>query len=150
MNKAGRITVVYSPGCKRHLSEVARMLWRTYGMEAADGGTWPDALGPADGVDLLLEMGRRLPRPALLLTDVDISFGDSWVMGLAHDHGTCLVSSYRIGTTGMMAKESVHEVGHLLGLGHCPRECVMHFSRTVAHAIDKPTALCHSCKSKLK
>ncbi len=47
--------------------------------------------------------------------------------------------------------EAVHEVGHLLGLGHCrdPR-CVMYFSNSLADTDLKGPALCPSCRERLR
>jgi archaemetzincin len=47
-------------------------------------------------------------------------------------------------------KESVHEVGHMLGLRHCPNEkCVMRFSNIVFDVDNKNRELCGSCKRQL-
>ncbi|MEM5766211.1 MAG: archaemetzincin family Zn-dependent metalloprotease [Candidatus Aenigmatarchaeota archaeon] len=43
-------------------------------------------------------------------------------------------------------KEVIHEVGHMLGLGHCPiSTCVMSFSNTVSDVDRKGKNLCQSC-----
>jgi Predicted Zn-dependent proteases len=48
-------------------------------------------------------------------------------------------------------KEAMHEVGHLLGLGHCPnRRCVMSFSNSVLEVDSKEPWFCPVCVSKLK
>ena len=46
-----------------------------------------------------------------------------------------------------IATEAVHEVGHLLGLGHCrnPR-CAMFFSNTLSDTDAKGPALCAHCR----
>jgi archaemetzincin len=48
-------------------------------------------------------------------------------------------------------KEAVHEIGHLLNLGHCsdPR-CVMHFSNSLADTDRKGYTLCPACQKRLK
>jgi archaemetzincin len=47
-------------------------------------------------------------------------------------------------------KESVHELGHTYGLGHCSdRKCVMHFSNGLADTDFKSSSFCESCKGKL-
>jgi archaemetzincin len=44
-------------------------------------------------------------------------------------------------------KEAVHEVGHVVGLPHCPRaECVMHFSNTISDTDRKGARPCELCR----
>ena len=43
-------------------------------------------------------------------------------------------------------KEAVHELGHTLGLKHCPRSsCVMHFSNSIFDTDKKQSSLCDEC-----
>ena len=43
-------------------------------------------------------------------------------------------------------KEAVHEIGHTLGLQHCPRSlCVMHFSNSIFDTDRKQSLLCGQC-----
>jgi len=47
-------------------------------------------------------------------------------------------------------KESVHELGHTYGLGHCPdKKCVMHFSNSLRDTDIKSSSFCENCKKKL-
>ena len=50
----------------------------------------------------------------------------------------------------VLAKEARHEVGHLLGLGHCPKRCVMSLSPNEERAKGKPSGLCDSCSARLR
>ena len=48
-------------------------------------------------------------------------------------------------------KEAVHEVGHLLGLGHCPKPaCVMFFSNSLADTDRKGQGFCPECRRGLE
>ena len=47
-------------------------------------------------------------------------------------------------------KEAVHEVGHMLGLSHCPiSTCVMSFSNTIGDVDRKRKELCQSCQKRV-
>jgi archaemetzincin len=47
-------------------------------------------------------------------------------------------------------KESVHELGHTYGLGHCPdKKCVMHFSNSLADTDLKSCSFCDNCRRSL-
>ncbi|MBM4401501.1 MAG: hypothetical protein FJ045_06085, partial [Crenarchaeota archaeon] len=47
-------------------------------------------------------------------------------------------------------KETIHELGHTFGLGHCQNSrCVMHFSNSLADTDWKGVAFCSQCRPKL-
>jgi archaemetzincin len=47
-------------------------------------------------------------------------------------------------------KESVHELGHTFGIGHCPdSRCVMYFSNSLEDTDRKGSSFCPCCKGKL-
>jgi archaemetzincin len=48
-----------------------------------------------------------------------------------------------------LAREALHEVGHLLGLKHCQEYCVMNLSKIREEAGKKPSFLCKRCSSRL-
>ena len=50
-----------------------------------------------------------------------------------------------------VATEAIHEIGHILGLGHCPDpHCVMHFSNTLADSDKKGYRFCRRCWEKAR
>ena len=50
-----------------------------------------------------------------------------------------------------LVKEVLHELGHLLGLGHCPNpRCVMSFSNSVEEVDRKEAWFCEECTLKLR
>ncbi|HID55714.1 TPA: archemetzincin [Candidatus Poribacteria bacterium] len=49
-----------------------------------------------------------------------------------------------------MVKEAVHELGHTLGLRHCPNSlCVMHFSNSLRDTDVKSSYFCRRCLKEL-
>jgi archaemetzincin len=94
------------------------------------------------------------------VADVDIyTAGLNYVFGEAFTPGpAALISLHRLkpkfyGEDADKAvfsqralKEAVHELGHTLGLGHCPRSlCVMHFSNSIFDTDKKQSLFCDQC-----
>ena len=82
---------------------------------------------------------------ALWLVQEDIGdFWLPWVFGAAAA-GKAVVSARRLQGVEDVVKVACHEVGHLLGLGHCTDYCLMRVSRTAGQVKLKPLALCGNC-----
>ena len=79
----------------------------------------------------------------------------NFVFGLAlRREGLAIVSWHRLrdedgALVTRLAKEVIHEVGHLEGLDHCPnRSCVMWFSNTLRETDGKGPDFCTECAGK--
>jgi archaemetzincin len=109
----------------------------------------------------LLDDGDRI----LGLTGVDISTAkgsiEDWgIVGLARLGGKeCIISAFRCrgqaqeGAHGrvLLAKVAVHEVGHTMGLNHCPmRGCLMEDAGGQVSTCDREFDICTHCRSKLR
>ena len=55
-----------------------------------------------------------------------------------------------MGEFHILMKESLHEVGHLLGLDHCTDVCIMNLSCSVEQAEEKSFYLCKGCSTFIR
>lgn len=118
----------------------------------------------ADG--LLDELSSIVPAPQTLLlgiTEADLfSPGMNFVFGIAN-RGRALISSYRLRpeffgqepNPGVFRRriliETVHELGHALGLAHCEYPgCVMYFSNWIGDTDRKGPGFCFRCARTLE
>ena len=89
--------------------------------------------------------------------------GLNFIFGLASPAGVCVISLKRLDNRfwGLpkndelyfkrVLTEAVHEIGHVLGLPHCPDvHCVMHFSNSLADTDEKGYHFCAKCEKKAK
>lgn len=106
-----------------------------------------------------------LQDPLLLVVHQDLfKNGTSFVFGLARQSaGAAVISTSRLGNEfygregndddliDRITKEGAHEVGHLLGLGHCDNpECIMFRPDTLDELDRKKKMFCQACREQLE
>lgn len=112
----------------------------------------------------LLRFKKEKGQKLLAIIDQDLYIQQlNFVFGEADPvNGVCIISLKRLDQTyyGLSQdqdlffrrslKEAVHELGHLLNLGHCPNpKCVMHFSNSLLDTDKKDYRFCQHCQKLL-
>jgi archaemetzincin len=153
------LLVFFDHESARYVRGVVEELGRTYPtLSVAEGEEInPNGMslnptrGQLDGEYLLNQLhGAHGAGLALWLVSGDVYHdGLNFVFGLAMDR-EALVSTYRLDAEELVAKEAVHEVGHLLGLAHCRYSCAMRFSNSLAEVMAKPRSLCAHCRQHIE
>jgi archaemetzincin len=157
--------VPLQPAPAQHL-EALRKAAQLYQLEAAHQQAlhppvwaWDPVRRQFDAQLILEELGRQgFTRLTLAYTGADLYVpGLNFVFGLAApEQGLAVVSIHRLKTpdTRLLGvrvfKEAAHELGHLLGLAHCPNPCLMRFSNSLWEVDRKPATLCPRCVGRLK
>lgn len=151
-----RFELFYTADAAEFKPIVAEKLGDVFAISTVDGGVlelhkgaynaWQ---GQYDALALLDHLIKNMTTGhAIWVVGEDIYYDHlNFVMGLAMYHVAGIVSTYRLDSAGMVAKECVHEVGHVLGLDHCKDDCVMRFSSSIDDAQRKPAALCPRCRA---
>jgi archaemetzincin len=91
----------------------------------------------------------------LFVPDMNFVFGEARLPGRVGLVSTSRLRPLAPGETKLfrerIVKETVHELGHMMGLKHCSiTRCVMHFSERLADTDLKSPDLCRSCQSQLR
>ncbi|MEK6851463.1 MAG: peptidase zinc-dependent [Candidatus Thermoplasmatota archaeon] len=122
----------------------------------------PEAFVPSrrqwDAEPILRGLPKSSSETVVAVTDADLFVeGLHFVFGLADAFGgVVLVSVARLRsrdpavTQRRLLTEVVHELGHTLGMAHCPdAACVQHFSNSLEDTDAKGAAFCPACEAHL-
>ena len=150
--------ILYLLHDRHSLAEVASLkkaiedLYGQYGVEVHDRGYFhvPSKEQRLDASRLLRYMvGASGPEMCLWVVDEELFYpGMGQVFGCST--GKYAILSRSNMDQAFLAKEAIHEVGHIMGLEHCQDHCVMNLSRSREEVGNKPSSLCNSCSAWLR
>ncbi|HMM20540.1 MAG TPA: hypothetical protein PKA10_07350 [Selenomonadales bacterium] len=120
------------------------------GERAVPAAAWDTFLAQYDAFGILGLMAEPQESAAVLWL-VEGDLGDSRHRGLfgAAQGRRAVVSAARLPDAGALVKEAGHEVGHMLGLGHCSGACLMRPAKTAGEVQSKAGAFCPACSEEI-
>lgn len=140
---------------ERHLAELFGILATTVRAETPEVRKKAWQMNAEDLLSKVLRLRAEHSKDfALGISEDDLYIPQlNFVFGLAsHDGRSAVVSTHRLRSDDpslyreQLLKESVHEMGHAFGLGHCDdARCVMHFSNSLQETDHKRKELCGRC-----
>jgi archaemetzincin len=135
-----------------HVENVLRDLYglqfRSVGVHIPRVQAWDDLSNAYDARNLLEQMvAERLSFFLWLITE-PISLDQKSIFGYAEPLKGTVVSSAKMATRTLVAKEAAYFVGIVLGLNPCRNECIMYTSVGFESLINKPSTLCSTCNAK--
>ncbi len=108
-----------------------------------------------DAACMLGILENKYDKPFLALFTEDIYIeGMNFVFGVAIPSVGCVVSDFRLRSRkketyfSRLRKEILHELGHVVGLGHCKHPWVMAFSNSLEEVDLKSDSFCSKCRKK--
>lgn len=158
------MTAIYQQKNINHFDVISRSIEKSLKARSRQAGFFdiPDAsynalrkqYNPQHIMSAISDLSRDLSELRIGVVNVDLyARGLNFIFGLANPlRRIALVSTYRLSGPKLeerLAKEVVHETGHLLGLDHCENShCVMYFSNTIEDTDNKRMWLCEICRNK--
>jgi archaemetzincin len=130
------------------LNDLYGLQFRAVGVHIPRVNAWDDFSNAYEVRDLLAQMiAERLSFFLWLITE-PISQDQKSVFGYAESLKGAIVSSAKMATRTLVAKEAAFFVGIVLGLNPCKNECIMLQADSFEVLINKPSTLCSSCNAQ--
>ncbi len=152
-----RVGLLCAPGLEGLLPELRRGLVRIYPSlvlredpprQVAEAA-WDGWLGAAAVRQLLEELAPAAGEMKLWVVDCRLADGVYPSLAGAAGDRAAVVSTVWSGEVEGLLSTAAHEVGHLLGLEHCDKACLMHQVTTPQAARQRPLDLCEECRERL-
>lgn len=159
MSRAARIVLQFEPGLEAaaasagaNLEKALPQLTVVYGPALTVPASALDtATGLYDAAYLLDALGPSIQGNKTLWL-INRNIGNFWqgqLLGAARND-RAVVTAAMLSCGEAVAKEALHEIGHMLGLGHCAGSCCMQPSGNAAAVKNKPAAFCPACRARLE
>lgn len=145
-----RISDELAEHVEHFLSDIFQMRFRSVGVRIPRQVAWNSEKNAFDA-NILLENAKSEGLSFFLwLVEKSLVVDNKYVYGYAETIKGTIVSTSRMATRTLVAKEVAFHVGRALGLQPCKASCLMRETESFEVLIQKPSTLCNSCTAKFQ
>jgi predicted Zn-dependent protease len=131
---------------ERLLNDIFDMSFRIVGVRIPRQNCWNDSKHSFDAKALVSNVGRDSITYFTWIIDKPLIVSQENVYGHAEPLKGSIVTTSKLATKTLIAKEVAFHVGKVLGLKKCSENCLMRESENFERLIHKPSILCKTCK----
>ncbi len=128
------------------LKDIFDLSFRIVGVRIPRQDCWNDSKHSFDAKVLLSNMRRDNLSYFTLLIDKPLIVDQNNVYGYAESLKGSIVTTSKLATKTLIAKEVAFHVGRVLGLKRCSENCIMRETENFEMLIHKPSLLCKTCQ----
>ena len=135
---------------ERHLNDLYGINFRSVGVRIPSKSAWDTDCNCYDAKRLVQYLKSDSITFCMWLISQPIVVDKKSVYGYAEPLIGAVVSTTRMATRTLIAKEAAYFVGIVLGLTSCSNDCIMHEPDNFEELVQKSSELCNSCKIRFQ
>jgi len=144
------VTDEISDHVERHLDDIFDIQFRSVGIRLPSRTAWDSANNAYDAQVLIRNLDSDSLNFCMWLITSPIVVDGKSVYGYAEPLKGAIISTIKMATRTLIAKEVAHFVGIVLGLSKCTNNCVMAETESFEKLVQKSSVLCNSCKIRFQ
>jgi predicted Zn-dependent protease len=135
---------------ERHLNDLYGIHFRSVGLRLPSKTAWDAASNSFDAKTLIRNLNSDSINFCMWLIAQPLVLDGKSVFGYAEPLNGAIISSIKMATRTLIAKEVAYFVGIVLGLTNCPNDCVMSETDSFERLVQKSSALCNTCNIRFQ
>jgi len=135
---------------ERHLNDTFGIHFRSVGLRLPSQISWVATANAYDAKSLIANINADRINFCMWLIAYPIVVNGKSVFGYAEPLNGAVISTTKMATRTLIAKEVAHFVGIVLGLTNCKNNCLMTETESFERLVQKPSYLCDSCKIRFQ
>ena len=135
---------------ERHLNDLYDISFRSVGLRLPSKTAWDNQSNSFDAQGLIRNLNSDSLTFCMWLISQPIVVDSKSVYGYAEPLKGAIVSTTKMATRTLIAKEAAYFVGIVLGLNSCSNDCIMSEPDSFEKLVQKSSELCNSCKIRFQ